>query len=537
MANSTPESQNADADASARQGAKRFANAEANEKAFVWLKDRLERLQDAVENSSIARFLLEPFAGLFGSTAEGKEDAIRQTITLVAVANMVLAGLPGKLGVGVFVSMALEMFMAYRIGQLCGLPFDSPKAMWKWIGGLAATGFGVFFLFKEALNVAFSLFNTVGVLPATVFSQLVTTNLFGVIFWAVFKSAKEGRKAALPKRLIPWILKETKALVKHQYTVVRKNLTVTNLKTTGARLKDWLAGNITPDTKSLRGEIFSTAAVALLLSAQSAEDLEAHFEGPLGSMWIKAVRLRVPSLSDASVEEIAAHVRDSYVTPEQIRGFENLIQGKFFELRVAAEARQDNWQAVLHTDESFPGSDIRFYDSDNTIREYSIKSSAMPDSLEAALVKYPEIPILATTEAAMHFGGDPRVVDSGLSGAENREINSANLDALLANTPSADVSGASAAAMGVTAGVLSQLWPFTVARLRGNISQAELSRAYTHILGESGKALASRMAWAVVFGPLFAWALLARGTIALTQSAQEQAHAPQVLQFEWKWRD
>jgi uncharacterized membrane protein len=39
----------------------------------------------------------------------------------VALINAVLAGLPEKLGVGVYVSMAFELWMAYRIAQYVGI--------------------------------------------------------------------------------------------------------------------------------------------------------------------------------------------------------------------------------------------------------------------------------------------------------------------------------------------------------------------------------------------------------------------------------
>ncbi len=38
-------------------------------------------------------------------------------------------------------------------------------------------------------------------------------------------------------------------------------------------------------------------------------------------------------------------------------------------------------------------------------------------------------------------------------------------------------------------------------------------------MGEAGVALAARVSYAVVLGPVFAWYLLARGVIGLTQAA------------------
>ncbi len=42
-------------------------------------------------------------------------------------------------------------------------------------------------------------------------------------------------------------------------------------------------------------------------------------------------------------------------------------------------------------------------------------------------------------------------------------------------------------------------------------------------MGEAGVALAARVSYAVVLGPVFAWYLLARGVMGLTQAAAEGA--------------
>jgi hypothetical protein len=41
------------------------------------------------------------------------------------------------------------------------------------------------------------------------------------------------------------------------------------------------------------------------------------------------------------------------------------------------------------------------------------------------------------------------------------------------------------------------------------------------VMGEAGKALAARLSYAILLGPVFAWYLLARGVIILTKAGDE----------------
>ena len=53
-----------------------------------------------------------------------------------------MAGLPGKLGVGVWISMALEAWMALRIARLVGIKIDKPSDIFVYVGtfgGIIAT--------------------------------------------------------------------------------------------------------------------------------------------------------------------------------------------------------------------------------------------------------------------------------------------------------------------------------------------------------------------------------------------------------------
>ena len=72
---------------------------------------------------------------------------------------------------------------------------------------------------------------------------------------------------------------------------------------------------------------------------------------------------------------------------------------------------------------------------------------------------------------------------------------------------------------GITMSTFAALWPFVMAYLRGRISRAQLELLFFHVMGDSGVKLVSRLSWAFVFGPLFAWWLLARGVGGIVDMA------------------
>ncbi len=67
----------------------------------------------------------------------------------------------------------------------------------------------------------------------------------------------------------------------------------------------------------------------------------------------------------------------------------------------------------------------------------------------------------------------------------------------------------------VDMGVIAALWSFVIAYLRNRITREQLNNVFEKVLGDSGVKLASRLSYATIFGPLFAWYLLARGVKGL----------------------
>lgn len=499
----------------------------STEESQAWLSRNWGRIRRLFSDIRLRDFIFEPFKGVFVAEGTDGPSAIRQTITVVAVTNAVLAGLPGKLGVGVFVSMALEAYMAGVIASKVGVPLRSPADAWKYFGLLASVAGVILYGVRAALGVAFSLLAVIPGLPATAAAELVVTNLVGVLFWVGFEEAKLRGSFTVPARALGRIGVETKGLAQFQWGLIRGNLNPTALRRMGYRLRAWLLGEIPVDQPLLRGQVAPAVLMASLLAGR-----QERLQGPLGQEFVSAVRDRYPELRDASLDEIAAHMRE--YTPEQMAGVLNLVKGKLFERLVAHYENSDGdpWRAVLHADESYPGSDIVFVD-EQTGRsvEVSLKATDDPAYVEAALLKYPDIPVLTTEEVGRFFADDPRVRGAALSDEELTQITSENFEELLSRLTNVDL--AAGAASGAAAGGALGLWPFVVAFLRQRITQEQLEQACTRVAGEAGVALAARLSYAVLLGPVFAWYLLARGVMGLSRAAHREAAAGPVMRLEW----
>lgn len=150
-----------------------------------------------------------------------------------------------------------------------------------------------------------------------------------------------------------------------------------------------------------------------------------------------------------------------------------------------------DWQAVLRTNESFPGSDIDLVnEATGEVLAIALKATASPAWIEIALVRYPDIYLLTTDEVAAHFAGDPRVTGgAGISNTELTEVTEENSAQSLDTATPPDPGEVAA---GVAAAALATLWPFTLAYLRGRISDEQLVAAFTRVLGDSCVTLAAR---------------------------------------------
>jgi hypothetical protein len=474
-----------------------------------WFNNNWSRVKALFDNYTLRDFIFEPFKTVFDTPAKTIDKNIYSVITQVAIINAVLAGLPGKMGVGVYVVMALEGWMALSIATHVGLLFRKPSDIWKYFGLLVTSAGIILYGFRTILGFAFSLFSVVPGINPLILAEFFVTDFVGVLFWIGFIEAKATGSFLVPKRMIlkAWIT--TRKLFNHQINILKNILSPKNIKTVAERISIYLKGEFPFDMRSINGEAFATGAMAYLIAGHYEK-----LEGPLGDSFLQAIRLRWSAQfsPDSTVEEIAARFRE-YDT-EQLEGVINTIKGKMFEIMATKQENLDGdqWKAIMHTDESFPGSDIILTNEEtNQQIEISLKAVSQDNTgiIERALAKYPDLPIMTTDEAAELYQDHNMVFGSGIQNQELHDITENNIDILL--TKIKPVNEYQVVISGVIVGAVFALWPFVIAYLRGRISKNKLEKVFEHTLGKSGIALASRLSYAIVFGPLFAWYLLARG--------------------------
>ena len=342
-----------------------------------------------------------------------------------------------------------------------------------------------------------------------ILAEFFVTDFVGVLFWLGFIEAKATGSFLVPKRMIlkAWIT--TRRLFKHQINILKNVLSPKNIKNVAERISIYLKGEFPFDMRSINGEAFATGAMAYLIAGHYEK-----LEGPLGDSFIQAIRLRWSAQfpPDATVEDIADRFRE-YDT-DQLDGVINTIKGKMFEIMATKQENLDGdqWKAKMHTDKSFPGSNIILTNEEtNQQIEISLKAVSQDNTeiIERALAKYPDLPIMTTDESAELYQDHNMVFGSGIQNQELHDITEKNIDGLL--TKIKPVNEYQVVIGGVAVGTVVALWPFMIAYLRDRISKNKLEKVFEHILGKSGIALASRVSYALVFGPLFAWYLLARG--------------------------
>ncbi len=476
------------------------------EKAKFYFDENFERINALFNDTKIRDFVFEPFKEVFYIPEKSTRENAYKIITQVAIVNAVLAGLPGQMGVGVYVSMAMEAWMAYALARYAGIRLKKPSDVFKYFGLLSGVGATVMFGFKHLISFGFSLFSFVPMLNPLILAELFVTDIVGILFLVGFEEYARGGGFKISS--LYRISSLVKGLFKFQYEFIRKNFTLENIKLVAKRMKAWFNGDLALDAKRINGEVFASVAMAYLLSRRYEK-----LQGPLGEVFLEAIRLRWSKQlpQNASVSDMAELF--SRYDEESLKGALSVIKGKMFEIMVANAENEDNdeWVAKMHEDESYPGSDIIFTDTESgRSLEVSLKALDEKSSfvIEDALKKYPDIPILATEEAAELYKDNPMVFDSHIKNDYLVSITEENLDEILKYAES--VGATEVAAGGVASKSIYSLWPFVSAYIRKKISYNSLEKAFIKILGENGISLASKTAYAALFGPVFAWYLLAR---------------------------
>lgn len=347
---------------------------------------------------------------VFGAQADLFEaHDIRTTITMVAVTNAIMAGLPGKMGVGVFVSIALELWMVRRIGSFVGISIKSGRDALAYLGMLGVTVLGLFEGFRVLLGLAFSLFAFLPV--AMVPAELLVTDLVGVLVWVAFEELKQRDRFRVPLRSLGRVKDVTVELLQHQVGLLRRQFRKERLREVSRNLARYFRGEGITERRILHDDAFVAAAFALLL-----EDDARAFEGPIGRELKAALVDVVPEFEGLDDSELAGRL--SEYDGDRLRGLLSSVKGRLFE-RLVEEAENsdgDAWIARSHPDRTHPGTDLVFANTETGEElEVSLKATDSRAYVEEALARYPDAPLLVTDEAAELFEDDPRVEPTGMS--------------------------------------------------------------------------------------------------------------------------
>jgi len=485
------------------------------DKAKEWLENNLDKVKAIFQNIKLRNYIFEPFKQVFSMDGDSSSAKIKSVISIVAISNMVMAGLPGKMGVGVTVSMALEGWMAYVIARNVGIKLRQPSDVWKYFGMVAGTSVIILQIFRHLLGFAFSLFSVIPFISPMILAELFVTDFVGVLFWVGFEEARDKGSFKVPKRAFLRIKDRTKDIYTFQKNALKDTLTLENLKKVGKRLKAWLTGEIDYDKPALKGEILPLASMIYLIQGKY-ESLS----GPLGEVFITSIRRAYSTkLGNASLDEM----RDFFSgrNPEQLKGDVSLVKGEMREHlgEQIENADGDNTSAELHESRTVPGSDAVFTNIETGERiRVSYKTVSDPQLIEDALEKYPQYPIVANEEMREYFGDHPMVMFDGIENQDMKTITEDNFEKLAGSLESFQTMEVAVGSVG--AKVIASLWPFVIAYIRKRISREQLDRVFTTVLGDSGATLLSRISWAIVLGPVFAWYLLARSIILITKGSK-----------------
>jgi len=353
---------------------------------------------------------------------KSKEDVYR-TITLVAITNAILAGLPGKMGVGVYISIALEIGMAVSIANHYGFHEVKKENIYKYLGTVTTVILSIIILFKEILSAAFSIFSSfTGPINPLIPAELLVTNFFGIIFLVGFKEMKSKGSFNVPFLTFYSIVKETISLTKHQYEFV-KNKPPEIFKKVRKKVVSFFKGEV--DLKDISNSEIRGDAFTVLCTAQLLDKNYSALEGPLGKKFIEAVRQSFPTKikSDASLDDIRDHLM-SYDS-DQLRGLiDKNIKGKLFEIMVETRenADEDEWSAKQHPEINHPGTDLTFSNSLTGEQiEVQLKSTFNKSYVETEMEKHPDTIFIVSDEVAEKIN-DPRVIPAGLTNEKVTDI-------------------------------------------------------------------------------------------------------------------
>ena len=474
-----------------------------------------DKVKELFNDSSLFNFCFAPIKNLFNLDQKIiTEKDIYKIITQVAVANALMAGLPGKMGVGIYVSFALEFYMALRIAQLLKIGENKDEIL-KFFGIISGASLLILMGFRQILGFFFSLASIVPFINPLIFAEIFTTNLVGLIFLVGFKEIQKGNTFKFPLRAVFGTLRHTYKLTKLQFSIIKKVLDYKTFVKIGRRVTSWFRGDII-NPRKMKGEYLVPLSMAYLVSG----DFE-KLNGPMGQMFIDSIRDQFKGLSNSSLEEISEHMQQ--YSPEQMVGVISSIKGKLFERMVVHHENNDDdeWKAELVDDPYNPGYDM-ILTSEITQQEIfvSLKATDTKSYVESALDKY-AYPVMVTSEVGEEYTDEEMVMVSQFTNKNITKITSENFDELLQKDIDRFDVGVTAS-VGVTLATAIALWPYIISNYRGLITKEQLKSAFIGICGDGGKELFKRVTLAIACGPIYAWWLLAKLSMKITDIVPEK---------------
>jgi hypothetical protein len=159
-----------------------------------------------------------------------------------------------------------------------------------------------------------------------------------------------------------------------------------------------------------------SAAITIASVCASLVNRQFQFPGVEEQLVIEAIRRSSNKLKDSSYDDLADHIGS--MDERALIGFGSNVKGIYHELLFvhAENADDDDISAEVFGKTNHPGADVRLIKDGEVIDEIQLKATDQSSLVERHLDRYPDIPILATSEAAA------KVDDVETSGFSNKEL-------------------------------------------------------------------------------------------------------------------
>ena len=433
------------------------------------------------------------------------EDYVYRTITLVAIINASFAAMPGKMGAGLIISITLEIAMAISIANHVGLHEVRKENVYKYFGTIATAGFSILVLFKEAIVGTLSLISSfTGPLNPLIPAEIFITNLYGIMFLVGFKEMKKTGSFKIPLDTTKEIYRTTKELTAHQWKFIKEK-PIEILKKCARKVYAFVTGDVSVknlNQSQIRGDVFPVLATAHLMD----NNFEA-LQGPMGQMFIKAVRLSFPEQlgPNANLNDMANHLK-SY-NSEQLHGLINKnIKGKFFEviMDTRENADGDDWVASPHPNISHPGSDSTYENLEKGISiQVQYKSTFNKQYVETEMAKNPDTIFVVSDEIANKIN-DPRIIPAGITNEEVTNLAEKNAKLLMKGEIETSELALGAAYGGVASGTFN-VFPYLRAYKKNKITKEELEKVLETLLPQAGEKTIQYIIKYSLGGMLYLW--------------------------------